>query len=109
MTARAQAAPVNGEPRSAAEVRRQMADLAKVRDAARAYGARDFASRAGLDAMLGHEQSLLEELRAAEMLESGSATEIVFDGYPVQDHAIQAGFLGVMLIKNVRKKRCLEL
>ena len=99
MTTAAQDTSFHAEPRSASEVRRQLADLAKVRDAARAYGARDFASRAGLDAIHGHEQSLLEELRAAEMLESGSAAEIVFDGDPVQDHAIQAGFLGVMLTK----------
>lgn len=99
MTATAQAAPVDAEPRTAAEVRRQLADLAKVRDAARAYGARDFASRAGLDAIVGHEQSLLQELHAAEMLESGSAAELAFDGDPVQGHAIQAAFLGVMLTK----------
>jgi hypothetical protein len=51
-----------------------------VRDAARAYGTPDFASRAGLEAILGHERSLLEELRVAEMLESGGAAEIPFDG-----------------------------
>ena len=66
--------------RSAAEVRRQLADLAKVRDAARAYGTPDFASRAGLEAILGHERSLLEELRVAEMVESGGSAAIAFDG-----------------------------
>jgi len=70
-------------PRSAAEVRRQLADLAKVRDVARAYGTPDFASRAGLEAILGHERALLEELRVAEMLESGGAAEISFDGDPI--------------------------
>ena len=99
MTATAQIGSVNSEPRSAAEVRRQMADLAKLRDAARAYGAPDFASRVGLDAILGHEKSLLEELRAAEMLESASAAELAFDGDPVWGHAIQAAFLGAMLTK----------
>jgi hypothetical protein len=67
-------------PRSAAEVRRQLADLTKVRDAARAYGTPDFASRAGLEAILGHERSLLEELHAAEMLESGGIAEVTIDG-----------------------------
>ncbi len=33
------------------------------------------------------------------MLESGSAAELAFDGDPVQGHAIQAAFLGVMLTK----------
>ncbi len=99
MIATVPAAPVDAEPRTAAEVRRQLADLVKVRDAARAYGARDFASRAGLEAIIGQEQSLLQELHAAEMLESGSAMELAFDGDPVQGHAIQASFLGVMLTK----------
>ena len=71
------------DPRSAAEIRLQLADLAKVRDAARAYGTPDFASRAGLEAILGHERSLLEELRAAEKLESSGAAEIAFDGDPM--------------------------
>jgi hypothetical protein len=71
-------APANS--RSAAEVRCQLADLAKVRDAARAYGTPDFASRAGLEAILGHERSLLEELRVAEMVESGGPAAITFDG-----------------------------
>jgi hypothetical protein len=71
-------------PRSAAEIRRQVADLAKVRDAARAYGTPDFASRAGLEAILEHERSLLEELRAAEMLESGGAAEVTVNGDPME-------------------------
>jgi hypothetical protein len=75
-------APAN--PRSAEEVRRQLADLAKVRDAARAYGTPDFASRAGLEAILGHERSLLEELRAAEMLESGGAAAVTVNGDPME-------------------------
>lgn len=74
--------PVN--PRSAAEVRRQLADLAKVRDAALAYGTPDFASRAGLEAILGHERSLLGELRAAELLESGGAAEVTVNGDPME-------------------------
>ncbi len=66
---------------------------------AEAHGTADFASRIGLQSLLGHEQELLEELRAAEMLESGSAAELVFGGDPVRDHTIQAAFLGAMLGK----------
>ncbi len=40
MIATMQAALVNSGPRTAAEVGRQLADLAKLRDTARAYGAR---------------------------------------------------------------------
>jgi hypothetical protein len=72
MTTTPQNTTARADPRSAAEVHRQLADLAKLRDAARAYGTPDFASRAGLDAILGHERSLLDELRAAELLEAES-------------------------------------
>lgn len=86
-------------PRSTREIKRQLADLAKVKSQAEAYGTPDFASRISLQSLCDHEQELLEELRAAEMLESGSAAELVFDGDPVRDHSIQAAFLGVMLGK----------
>ncbi|HEY7429083.1 MAG TPA: hypothetical protein VH682_32950 [Gemmataceae bacterium] len=86
-------------PRSAQEIKRQLADLAKVKAKADAYGVRDFASQLGLQSLRGQEQSLIEELRAAEMLESGSAAELVFGGDPVRDHLIQAGFLGAMFSK----------
>ena len=99
MSKTAQNTNAHADPRAAAEVRRQLADLARLRETARAYGTPDFASRVGLDSILGHEQSLLEELRAAELLESESAAEIAFDGDPVQGHAIHAAFLGVMLTK----------
>ena len=49
-----------------------------------AYGTPDFASRAGLEVILGHERSLLEELRAAEMLESGGAAEVTVNGDPLE-------------------------
>ncbi|HBI45975.1 MAG TPA: hypothetical protein DDY78_24425 [Planctomycetales bacterium] len=57
--------------------------MAKVRDPALAYGTPDFASRAGLEAILGHEQFLLEELRAADIQESGGAAAITFDADPM--------------------------
>jgi hypothetical protein len=76
-----------------------LADLAKVKGTAEAFGPRDFASRTALEGLRGHEEELREELRAAEMLESGSDLELVFAGDPVRGHLIQAGFLGNFLNK----------
>ena len=55
--------------RSVAEVESQLADLAKVLQRARAYGARDFASSATLETLEGQEAELLAELQAAESAE----------------------------------------
>ncbi len=85
--------------RSAREIKEQLADLAKVKAKAAAYGAPDFASQMAAQSIAGQEGDLREELRAAEMLESGSAAELVLDGDPVRDHTIQASFLGAMLTK----------
>ena len=90
---------IQAPPRSTREIKRELADLATVKAKAEAHGTPDFASRIGLQSILGHEQELVEELRAAEMLESGSAAELVFDGDPVRDHTIYAAFLGAMLGK----------
>ena len=84
-------------PRPAAEIQRQLADLAGVKQAAEAYGTPDPASQAGMTSLLAHEQELKAELRAAELLASNCDAEIVLDGDPVQGHAVQAGFLGSFL------------
>jgi hypothetical protein len=83
---------IQSPPRSKREVERQLADLAKVKAKAETYGMPDFASKIGLQSILCHEQDLREELRAAELLESNSDAEIVFDGDPVRDHTIRAAF-----------------
>ena len=85
--------------RTVSEIREQLLDLAKVRHAAEAYGTLDFASQIGLESILRHQDALHEELRASEMLESGSAVELVLDGDPVTQHAVQANFLGNFLAK----------
>jgi hypothetical protein len=85
--------------RSVSEIRRQLADLAEVRRVAESYGTPDFASQVGLESLTLHQESLHEELRAAEMLESGTAIELVLDGDPVTQHSIQASFLGTFLAK----------
>ena len=84
-------------PRPAAEVQRQLADLARVHRAAEAYGTPDPASQAGMNSLLAHEQELKDELHAAKLLASNCDAEIVLDGDPVQGHAVQAGFLGSFL------------
>jgi hypothetical protein len=61
-------------PRSTSEIREQLAALNKVKTQALAYGTPDFASQVGMQSILRHEQELLEELRAAELLESNNAT-----------------------------------
>lgn len=65
-------------PRSVSEIKTQLSELTEVRRIAEAYGARDFASQIGLESIKKHEQSLRAELQAAEMLESGSDVELVF-------------------------------
>jgi len=85
--------------RSSREIREQLADLAKVKATAAAHGTPDFASRLAAQSIARQEQELREELRAAEMLESGSAAELVLDGDPVRDHMVQASFLGAVLSK----------
>src|SRR5260370_39932735 len=67
-------------PRTASEIHKQLTDLDEVRRVAEEYGSRDFASQVGLESITHHQESLREELRAAEMLESGSAVELVLDG-----------------------------
>ena len=86
-------------PRSVSEIRRQLAELVDVQRVAETYGTPDFASAFGLESISLHQDSLREELRASEMLESGSAIELVLDGDPVSQHSIQASFLGSFLAK----------
>ena len=81
------------------EIRRQLADLARLRETAQAYGSRDFASRVGLDAIVGHEQSLLEELHAAEMLESGTRRRSLSTAIPCRGTPSRPPSWGVMLTK----------
>lgn len=86
-------------PRSTNEVKKQLADLSIVREAAEGHGTPDFASRLGMQSIVLHQNSLQQELRAAEMLESGADVEIVLDGDPVVQHSVQAVFLGNFLAK----------
>jgi hypothetical protein len=65
----------NEIPRSVEIIKKQLADLAKVK-AISDYNANiDFASRIFLDSMNSHEQDLIEELKAAELLETKSDIE----------------------------------
>ncbi len=67
-------------PRSSRAIREQLADLMKVKQAAEAYGTPDFASKMGLIALLNQEAMLQDELRAAEMLESGQEEHLTLSG-----------------------------
>lgn len=99
MTVSAMRSGLRGSPRSTAEIREQLADLVKVKASATAYGKPNFASQIAMQSILGHEQELVEELRAAELLESNNAAELVLGGDPVCQHTIHAAFLGTMLAK----------
>ncbi|MDQ2733342.1 MAG: hypothetical protein M3Y56_16965 [Armatimonadota bacterium] len=59
------------EPRASVVVREQLSDLAKVRKAIEEHGAVDFASKMAMQSVQNDEARLMDELRAAEMLESG--------------------------------------
>ncbi|MCX7011168.1 MAG: hypothetical protein NTW86_01140 [Candidatus Sumerlaeota bacterium] len=84
-------------PRSSRIIREQLADLASVKKETLAYGTPDFASRMGRESILRHEAELQEELRAAELIESGANLEIGVEGEPVEGNAIHAAFLGRFL------------
>lgn len=55
-------------PRSVAEIEKQLADLAKVKQRAEEYGVRDAASRIALDSLQMHEDELRAELEVARDL-----------------------------------------
>ncbi|HTU90808.1 MAG TPA: hypothetical protein VMF69_12085 [Gemmataceae bacterium] len=61
--------------RTSAEIREQLADLAKLKAQAEQLGTADFASRIGMQSILEHEQALLKELCAAQQLELDCANE----------------------------------
>ena len=61
---------MNKTPRSTRQIREQLADLAEVKASTEAYGARDAASKMALQSIYAHEKELLDELRAAELLEA---------------------------------------
>lgn len=86
-------------PRASTEIKRQLVDLMAVKQTAQQHGTPDFASKAGLASIQSHEGNLREELHAAELLESDADAELILDGDPVLDHAIQAHFFGVVLEK----------
>ncbi len=86
-------------PRPSNEIKKQLADLAIVRAAAERFGNPDFASQIGLQSICLHQNLLLDELKASEMLESGTDVELILDGDPVVQHSVQASFLGNFLAK----------
>jgi hypothetical protein len=63
-------------PRSVEIIKRQIADLAKVKASSEHDYKVDFASSLFFDVMDSHEEGLKEELKAAEWLESQSDVEL---------------------------------
>lgn len=85
------------QPGIADEIRRQLADADALCQEFEQAGELDFASAATLQSVRNLRQRMQEELRAAEMLESGADAEFSLDGGPVQGHQVAAGFLGDFL------------
>ncbi len=69
----------------------------KLKELAEQHGGVTFVDRIRMKNVLREEDSLVEELKAAEMLESGNDLEIALDGEPVRDHMVAAGFFGRVL------------
>jgi hypothetical protein len=67
----------NQIPRSALIIKRQLAELAEVRDSANYKVVFDSATKAEFDFLDVHENELKEELKAAEWLETKSDIEYV--------------------------------
>lgn len=87
----------SAQPRLVEEIRRQMAEAEALCQEFEQAGELDFASAATLQSIRNLRLRMQEELRAAEMLESGADAEFSLDGDPVQGHQVAAGFLGDFL------------
>ncbi len=83
--------------RSAKEIRTQLRDLAQVKKAAEEYGFPDFASKLSWDSLCAHESDLMDELRAAELLDSEADAEFSFEGEPISNHNVPALLFGEFL------------
>jgi hypothetical protein len=80
-----------------AVIEEQLRDLSHVLDAARTYGTPDAASEFGLASLIGHQQELLDEKRAAQLLASAADAEVVLEGDVTAEHEVPAGLLGGFL------------
>lgn len=84
-------------PRSIHEIKEQLADLKNVWSEVAKYPADDFASQLSRENFKRHEAELLNELRAAQLLDSKADAEFSVDGEPVIRNDVAAGFLGTFL------------
>lgn len=67
-------------PGASSTIRAQLEEFRAASKAARDYGPRDFASRLALQAIDQHEAELIEELHAADMLESHATANATATG-----------------------------
>ena len=86
-------------PRPASLVKEQLTDLSKVRESMERHGIADFASQMAMQAVQNESARLLDELRAAELLESGHDVQLEFAGDPVVAHSIGGRFFGLVLFE----------
>ena len=85
------------EPRPLTVVESQLAAFRKGKELSESFGTDDFASQLAMESMLAYEEALIDEYRAAELLESTDDIELSLAGVPVQNHRVAADFLGIML------------
>ncbi|MDR0620508.1 MAG: hypothetical protein LBJ61_01300 [Deltaproteobacteria bacterium] len=90
-------------PRSVEIITEQLADLEDLITTSEDKNI-DFPSRLFFNSLESHKQELLEELKAAKMLESKADIELTIEGAPVKEHSIPASMLS-KFIEQVQKLR----
>jgi len=86
--------PEQSLPRPVSVVESQLREFRAACKSANKYGAPDFASQIALDSMQNHEEELMEELKAAQLLESDADAEFSVSGEPVRGNLIPIALLG---------------
>jgi hypothetical protein len=86
--------PEQSLPRPVSVVESQLREFRAACKSAHKYGAPDFASQIALDSMQKHEEELMEELKAAQLLESDADAEFSVNGDPVRENMIPMDLLG---------------
>ena len=86
------------QPRSLPIINEQLKELREFIKRFQEVGATDFASDLHLSSLQYQESILIEELKAANLIQGNTAIQIAIDGSPVEDHAIDTAFLGPFLL-----------
>ncbi|MEI6135732.1 MAG: hypothetical protein WCP72_12230 [Desulfomonile sp.] len=85
------------EPRSIETFKCQLDAFRKGKELSSAFPLDDLASHWANESRLAHEDALIDELCAAEVLGSTDDVELSLTGMPVHEHSVAADFFGVLL------------